>query len=191
MEEVFKAYCLPIILGCVPLSINYLISRKKEKLDEKKRLTYLAVRVSVWLEEFTLWAIGAYDEWSSYLLVKRGKPSEKFIAFSKACPEDVDWTVADVELTNKVFTFGNYLIIAGSGVESQRDKYDSEAILERLLMLMTTASQAYALARLFRNQIGDQSPQLRYYEDSLSRMTESYEKYTAYQKNGFFQSEAS
>ncbi len=83
MEYYFKTYCLPLALECVPLVLNYLLNKKKEKRESLGRLRFLVVKVSAWLEDYTLWAIDSFHKWSSYLLVEDERPNEKFICFAQ------------------------------------------------------------------------------------------------------------
>lgn len=172
MDEFFKNYCLPIILGCIPLGVNYWIMKSREEQQVKIQLKYLAVRLSVYLEEVLLGVMESFRAWSSYLAVGGDSPPVEFVNLFDGYPEDVNWHVLDVDIMDELLCFENYLKVIGGTIALERKISGNEqrVALVRLKMLKNAAEKAWSLVQMLRFLVGQKSPHHEYYEKSLMDM---------------------
>lgn len=161
MEElVFRTYFLPIVLGLLPLVLNFYISSLRKSKEESRQLRYLVVRVASMLEAFSLDSFNLFVNYQLHRITSgkvgtndKGVPCE-LLEF----PNDVDWQVLDAKLVNEILSFPNRLKISRRQVEYSKQRYEEEDFervrFECLTQLYETGQEAWGLAKKLREQVG-------------------------------------
>ncbi|MCG8531100.1 MAG: hypothetical protein MI749_10590 [Desulfovibrionales bacterium] len=185
--DFYKAYLMPFLIGLLPVLLNCVFLLVRGRYARRKRLHFLAVRVSADLEKIVLWAIHAHEAWSDYLVHGGDAPESQFYEPVFETFSDVDWTVLDTCLLSRVMNLRNDFKTIEHLVKLEEDitRSETEAILMRLLMLQNAGRTAWTLSKDLRAITGTKSTYCDFYDSSLTRMLDDRQSLQNRHENGW------
>lgn len=184
MGSDLKTFVMSFVIGLVPVLLNCVFLWRKEKRETNGRLRYLVIRIATCLETFSMDSLHNYYEWNTRIYTSgcAGNPSATLLCFLPKYPEEVDWTVLDKGLLNRIISFPNRLEMSKRSIELsiEHDYYDEDKVnFEHLKQLYYTGNDAWELAKELRLQVGICSSEHDYFESGWGHVAELLKKMSA------------
>ncbi|WP_290925597.1 hypothetical protein [Halodesulfovibrio sp.] len=173
----FKEYFLPIFLGALPLSVNWWLNRKKEQKQKESKLRFFVPAVASVLERYSNGSLEAERDVSLWA-DSNGADGREVVeeVLLDGFPTEIDWTVVDDELLNKIFSFSNEIDVLRCNCireqESEPSPYDKAYIRAR--RYYEQGIRAWEIAKELRERIGLPSPLEEHFEEAWSYLSGHY-----------------